>query len=234
MLQIPIKQQPDETTCGPTCLHAIYEYYGDPVSLNTVIGEVVQFDDGGTIGAYLGIHALDRGYRVQIYTYNLQLFDPTWFGEDSEFLIDRLKKQLKYKNNPKFEMVTYAYIRYLEMGGQLLFSDLKSRIIRKYLNKNYPIIAGLSATYLYRSAREYGLDSQYDDLRGEPAGHFVLLHGYDKESREVFIADPLHPNPLGEGRYYKMEINRVINAILLGIVTYDANLMVITPINNQN
>ena len=61
MLQIPIKQQPDETTCGPTCLHAIYEYYGDPVSLDSVIEEVVQFDDGGTIGAYLGIHALERG-----------------------------------------------------------------------------------------------------------------------------------------------------------------------------
>ena len=233
MLQIPIKQQPDETTCGPTCLHAIYEYYGDPVSLDSVIEEVVQFDDGGTIGAYLGIHALERGYRVQIYSYNLQLFDPTWFGKNPEFIIDRLKRQMNYKQSPKFQMATYAYIRYLELGGQLLFSDLNSKMIKKYLSNNHPVIVGLSATYLYKSAREYGVDLQYDDIRGEPAGHFVLLHGYKKETREVYIADPIHPNPLGEGQYYKMKMDRVINAILLGIVTYDANLMIITPIANQ-
>ncbi len=233
MLQIPIKQQPDETTCGPTCLHAIYEYYGDPVSLNTVINEVDQFDEGGTIGAYLGIHALERGYQVQIYSYNLQLFDPTWFGKSSDFLIDRLIKQMNYKRSPKFELVTYAYIRFLEMGGQLLFSDLNPGLIRYFMKKNNPVIAGLSATYLYKSSREYGLDSQYDDLRGEPAGHFVLLHGYDKESKEVYIADPIHQNPLGADRYYKMRIDRIINAILLGIVTYDANLMIITPNNRK-
>ncbi len=229
MLQIPIKRQPDETTCGPTCLHTMYEFFGDDISLESVISEVEQFDDGGTIGALLGVHALERGYNVTTYSYNLQIFDPTWFGAESPFLIDRLETQLEYKRTPKFEIVTNAYIRYLKLGGKLLFDDLRPFIIRKYLNRNQPVIAGLSATYLYKSAREYGHDLDYDDVRGQPTGHFVLLHGYDKEAREVYIADPINQNPMGQGQFYKLKIDRVINAILLGIVTYDANLIIITP-----
>lgn len=229
MLPVPIKPQPDETTCGPTCLHTLYEFYGDHISLEKVISEVHQFDDGGTVGALLGVHALERGYKASIYSYNLQVFDPTWFGKDREFLINRLRLQLNYKKSRKLERVTQAYIQFLELGGKLHFEDLRSAIIRRYLKKGWPVIAGLSATYLYQSMREFGPNLDYDDLRGMPSGHFVLLHGYDTESCHVAIADPISQNPLGEGQQYLMNINRVINAILLGIVTYDANLIIIHP-----
>jgi len=101
------------------------------------------------------------------------------------------------------------------------------------LNKRVPILTGLSSTYLYGSMREYGENLDYDDLRGEPSGHFVVLNGYDKNRRTISVADPLHSNPLGEGPIYETEIDRLINAILLGIVTYDANLIVITPASEQ-
>ncbi len=29
-LLLTMLPQPDETTCGPTCLHAIYRYWGRP------------------------------------------------------------------------------------------------------------------------------------------------------------------------------------------------------------
>ena len=91
-----------------------------------------------------------------------------------------------------------------------------------------PMIAGLSSTYLYQSAREYGPQGEYDDVRGVPGGHFVVLFGYDNESRDVRVADPWQPNPEKE-RYYEVGINRLICAILLGVLTYDANLLVISP-----
>jgi hypothetical protein len=229
MLKVPIKKQPDETTCGPTCLHTLYEYYNDPIGLQEVINEVHQFDEGGTIGALLACHALQRGYKATIYTYNLQIFDPTWTELKSDQLIGKLRQQMEFKKSKKFVVASEAYIRFLELGGKVRFEDLRSLIIRRYLKKGQPVIAGLSATYLYKSMREYGINSDYDDLRGEPAGHFVLLHGYDMETREIYIADPISKNPLGNGQLYKLKIDRVINAILLGIVTYDANLIVITP-----
>lgn len=54
-----------------------------------------------------------------------------------------------------------------------------------------------------------------------------------KQQTDENITDPILPNPFGECRYYNVEIERVINAILLGIITIDANLMIITPLSNR-
>lgn len=229
MLTVPIYQQPDETSCGPTSLHSIYQYYEKPYSLESIIDDVHQFEEGGTIGVLLANDALSKGFSTTIYSYNLQIFDPTWFSLNRKEMIEKLKIQLTHKNSEKLRIASEAYIRFLELGGRLKFEDLRSAIIRRYLKKGQPVIAGLSATYLYKSAREFGADLDYNDISGEPTGHFVVLHGYDKETREVYIADPIKTNPTGSGTFYKMKIDRVINAILLGIVTYDANLIIITP-----
>jgi hypothetical protein len=37
------------------------------------------------------------------------------------------------------------------------------------------------------------------------------------------------PNPIGKGRVYGVSFTRLINSIMLGIVTYDANLLIIEP-----
>jgi hypothetical protein len=62
-----------------------------------------------------------------------------------------------------------------------------------------------------------------------PAGHFVVLCGYDGDNRNVLVADPLMPNPLSDQHVYKLDIDRVVNAILLGILTHDANLLILQP-----
>src|SRR5436190_4543018 len=82
MLHLPVKTlpQPDETTCGPTCLHAIYAYWGDEEPLDSVVARMWRMQSGGTFAVYLGCDALRKGYRARIYSYNLTVFDPTWFS----------------------------------------------------------------------------------------------------------------------------------------------------------
>jgi hypothetical protein len=58
-------------------------------------------------------------------------------------------------------------------------------------------------------------------------GHFVVLTGYDSETRNVFVADPFQLNPVSEGQQYAVNIDRVLCSILLGVLTYDANLVII-------
>jgi hypothetical protein len=53
-----IEAQPDGTTCGPTCLHAVYRYFGDAIELAQVVREVPRLEEGGTLGGLLGVHAL--------------------------------------------------------------------------------------------------------------------------------------------------------------------------------
>jgi Peptidase_C39 like family len=229
LLPFDIAPQPDEITCGPTCLQAIYRYYLDSISLAETIGAVPMLEGGGTLAVLLACHALQRGYRATIYTYKLQLFDPTWIELSPGALSDKLRSQLRFKSDPRLHAATAGYLDFLELGGELRAKDLSGALLRGFLNQGTPIIAGLSATFLYRSAREFGPNCDYDDIRGEPSGHFVVLHGYDREARTVHVADPLKSNPLTGTQNYTASIDRVINAILLGVLTYDANLLIVQP-----
>jgi len=218
--------QPDGTTCGPTCLHAVYRFHGDDVALETVIEEVEVLPDGGTLAVLLGCHALRRGYRAHIYTYNLRVFDPTWFGPGID-LAAKLRAQRGAKSETKLHVATAAYLDFLELGGDVRYRDLTRSLLRDFLRHEPPILTGLSATYLYGCARES--DDEYDDVGGHPTGHFVVLGGYDASTREVLVADPLHDNPGFGSSTYRVGIDHLIGAILLGIATYDANLLVIEP-----
>ena len=228
-LQFDMLPQPDATTCGPTCLHAVYRYFGSECALTEVIAEAPRLDEGGTLAVLLGCHALRTGFDAKIYTFNLQVFDPTWFKPTSAPLSQKIWAQMQAKESPKLQTASRAYLEFLDRGGMLKMEDLTASLIRKYLKNSVPILTGLSATYLYREAREWGPRYVPDDVRGVPAGHFVVLCGYDSETREVLIADPLMPNPLATDHLYILPIERVICAILLGILTYDANLLIVEP-----
>jgi hypothetical protein len=136
---------------------------------------------------------------------------------------------LLYKQAPRASIATAAYLEFLAGGGRLKFEDLTGALIRKYLNRGVPLLTGLSATYLHRTAREFGPRLDADDVRGDPIGHFVVLCGYDRAARQVLVADPLEHNPISGNNQYVVSVDRVICAILLGIVTYDANLLIIEP-----
>ncbi len=228
-LELEILPQPDDTACGPTCLHAVYRFYGEEITLEEVITSTRKLEEGGTLAPLLGRHALERGYAATLYTYNLHVFDPTWFEPGAPDLRERLESELEVKTDRKLRAAGKAYLRFLEHGGVIKFVDLTSRVLRRYLRRSIPILTGLSATFLYRSAREFGPDDAPDDIRGEPVGHFVVLCGYHREGRTVEVADPFHPNPVAEGHYYEVGIDRLIGAILLGTLTYDGNLLILEP-----
>ena len=227
-LHLDISVQPDDITCGPACLHSVYEYYGDSIPLQQVITEVKSLKGGGTLAVLLGNHALQRGYKATIYTYNLHMFDPTWFTEN-KVLAEKLQAQATIRNDEKLSFATQGYLEFLERGGKLFFEDLTIGLIRKFLKKSIPILTGLSSTYLYRSVRENPSNDQDDDIAGTPTGHFVILSGYDKETREVLVADPYKMNPVSNDHYYMVSIARLLGAILLGILTHDANLLIVEP-----
>ncbi|MBN2013407.1 peptidase-C39 like family protein [candidate division KSB1 bacterium] len=230
-LELNISPQPDDTTCGPTCLHAVYRYYGEAYSLDQIIREVTKLQDGGTLAVFMGCHALQRDYDASIYTYNLHVFDPTWFQLPVHALSEKLREQLLFKLDPKLHCATHGYMEFLQGGGTIRFADLTGALLRSFLTHSIPIITGLNSTFLYKCSREYVHDDKllYDDVRGISTGHFVVLAGYDKEHRRVLIADPSIPNPVSSTPYYEVQMDHLISAIMLGIITYDANLLIVQP-----
>ena len=208
-------------------------------------------------GRLAGLPRARRGYRVTIYTFNLRVFDPTWFGTtaaadnpptqpspsgaaptaanrsrraiQAQHLIERLQTQMAAKDSQKLHAASQAYIEFLTLGGEIDMADLRGNLIRRYLKRSIPVLTGLSATYLYGSPREFGPDCTPDDVRGLPVGHFVVLCGYDKLQQKARLADPYLANPVAMEHFYEVGFDRLVCAILLGVLTYDANLMVVHP-----
>lgn len=231
---IRILPQPDDVTCGPTSLQAVYRHYGLDIDLPDLIQQVRYLEDGGTLAVLLGIDALQRNFQAKIVTFNLRIFDPTWAGLDSPALIEKLREQLRHKPGRKLHEATRAYVRFLELGGRMeLFPNLRPELLNELLRDDRPVVTGLSVTYLYNSPREFTDEdnrSVYNDVSGDPTGHFVVLCGYDTTSDEVMIADPYKENPISRDHFYMVDAHRLIHSILLGVLTYDSNLLVIEPV----
>lgn len=227
-LEIPIALQPTETTCGPTCLHAVYAYYGDTVALDDLVETVPSLLNGGTLAVILGHHALRRGYGAKIYTFNLNVVDPTWFNPWKDDVPTRLLRREEGCRSRRQRMAINAYRTFIEAGGTLEMKDLSPKLLVDHLSKKQPILAGLSSTFLYQSSREDPVTNQDDDILGDPAGHFVILSGYDPDANVATVADP-YANPFTPGPYYSVHWNRLASSILLGAMTYDANLLVLSP-----
>lgn len=234
-LNFDISRQPDYFTCGPTALQGVYRFFGDDISVTQLISEIERTENGGTLAVFLGTHALRRGYDATLYTWNLNVFDPTWFLKGAEPLASLLLEQKKHKPKARIQQATRGYLDFLELGGRIKMEDLTAHLIRRHLKKDVPILAGLSSTYLYNEPREFGEQCLPDNIRGTPQGHFVVLCGYDSAERNVMIADPLHPNPLAkEHQQYTVDLDRVMCAIMLGIVTYDSAMLVVQPRKDQS
>lgn len=103
-LHLPVRMppQPDETTCGPTCLHAIYRYWGEEEVLDEVIARKRKLERGGTVAVFLACDALRRGYQGTNYTCNLMVFDHTWFarGVDADECLRQQRQAKRRAHRP--------------------------------------------------------------------------------------------------------------------------------------
>jgi hypothetical protein len=228
-LPVLIERQPDYTTCGPTALHAVYRYYGDPIDLATVIKETPKLPTGGTLAVHLAVHALSRGYEAAMWVCNVRHMDPTWFQQPTDVLA-KLKARAEAKGlskDPRYGPALEAAEQYVTLGGRLVWGDLTPELIGKTLGDGLPILTGTNGTYLYQCARE--TEAGADDVRGEAFGHFIVLAGYRAGDDSVAIADPLLDNPAHGTKYYRANVYRLLGAIFLGVGSDDGNLLVLRP-----
>ncbi len=225
--------QPDETTCGPTCLRKVYAFFGLHDKLEDIIDALERNEDGGTLAVYLGMVALRRGLHARIYSYDLRIFDPTWASLDSHGLKNKILDRYPHLTDEKRRRAAAAYVQFLEMGGELAFDELRHTLFRNIIDRGHPVLAGLSATYLYRQPRErWDVTTNRhvdDDIAGEPTGHFVVISGYANWGRRVTVVDPFEHAPVDATGLIQVDTDRLINAILLGDVTYDAVLLEVWP-----
>jgi hypothetical protein len=128
--------------------------------------------------------------------------------------------------------IVLAYADFVAAGGEVRFRDLEKQLLVELLRTRQPVLTGLSATYLYRTRREFR--EVDDDVRGEPVGHFVVITGYDPECDEFLVCDPSNHSPFSPSGRYAVAAERLIASILLGEATNDAVLLVLGPPGTRN
>jgi hypothetical protein len=232
-LAVPQFLQPDDVTCGPTCLRKVYNFFGTDVEITDILGELDRNEDGGTLAVFLGISAMGRGYRARIFSYDLRIFDPTWSGLGAAALAGKVRQRIPHLRTAKTVRAAEAYLQFPELGGEICFEELTPALLKGILDRDHPILAGLSATHLYRMARERHDPVTHelldDDIAGDPTGHFVVIVGYEQWGRRFSVRDPSAHVPLSENGRLVVDAQRLINAILLGDLTYDAVLLELWP-----
>lgn len=225
LLDVQRFSQPDAVTCGPTCLAKVYRYYGFEKALDDIIAETPRNPDGGTLAVNLGISALKNGFRPSIYPFGVQIFDPTWKRLNHRDLIKKLEARYRSVTGKRQRRSVGAYVAYLNLGGRIVFRDPAKQLFVDVLRRGHPILTGVSATVLYGTPREH--EDRYDDIRGEPTGHFVVIAGYHPAQNKFVVVDPFENLPFTKSGKYRVDAERLIAAILLGDVTYDAVALVL-------
>ena len=229
LLDVPALRQPDDFSCGPTCLFKVLRTYGDGHTFDEVSGAVERGENGGTLGVFLGQAALDLGYDASLYSYNLRVCDPTWAGLSAPALANKLAVRAATIEEPKLRGSVEAYARFVRAGGAVRLDDLSVELLVSLLDRGHPILCGLSATYLYQTPRTNPRTNGIDDVGGEPEGHFIVVSGYRQYGRHFIVSDPYRGLPMTVTGTYEVSAQRLLNAILLGDVTYDGVLLVVAP-----
>lgn len=234
---MPRFAQPDDVSCGPTCLAQVLAFYGDQRGIAELIGGLRRNPDGGTMAVHLGQLALELGYRARIYPFGVRIFDPTWWELDSSALRARLGARHARMDDRAERTLLASWLLFLDSGGSVRFHEPTSALMVGMLCRERPLICGLNATWLYREAREDPWTNQPDDISGVPVGHFVTLVGYTGAGLHIHVNDPSESAPFAAGGdhgdlrngRYPLPADRLIHAILLGDATRDAMLLEIWP-----
>jgi hypothetical protein len=229
VLAVERLMQPDDVSCGPTSMMMVCHHHGDPITFEEASAAIERNEDGGTLAVHIGSAALARGYRARIWSWNMRLFDPTWKSLSHGELLEKTRARRRVVSRPRARYALGAYGTFLEGGGQVGFAELEPQLLVDILDKGRPILVGLSATYLYQMAREHPADNRTDDVGGDPVGHFLVISGYEDHGRRFVVKDPFRTSPLDATGSYVVEAQRLLNAILLGQVTYDAVLLEMWP-----
>jgi len=224
-----IDPQPNDSSCGPTCLHAVYRHLGIEIELSDLVHTIQPVAGGGTIAANLGIDALNRGFKAHLHCFDLRIFDPSWFELNRLELASKVRQTLPYQTG-KLQACIQAHLEFLELGGTIGFGDLNPSLLGGYIKRQIPVIAGVSASWLYRSPREREEHGSVveDDIAGRASGHFVVVTGYRSDSAIFTLSDPW-PQRRFESQNLSYEVSTwcLYSSILLGVESFDGNLLVI-------
>ena len=183
-LSVPlVRQQSKSLDCLRCCASMVFAYFQDSITKDEIWRKLhVYKKHSGLYGSYsqdFGILAIKHDYQATIYHSDWGWWDKPTVAA-SKKSIPALVKALKtlIKNNywkwPQ-KKVLKKQIRFIQAGGNYVFTPPSLPLIDNYLNKQIPVLLFLNSRDLYEDPSENSL-------------HKVVIIG--KQTNNYIIRDP--------------------------------------------
>ena len=206
------KQKVDSYTCGSSCIQNILEYYNIEKSLDTILKEIGVGEKESTHVPQLALYIKNLGFEAKILSSCPNNFSPDWKGESKDQQILLIKKWITHNLNDIWLKDTLFLQYYLEAGGDFEQLDLSTKIIDKYLDQKYLVLACLDETWIWEKRKKANV-AEYDSIVGHTNGHFVVV--YDQDKDDYLISDPYPTNLPGKEGLYRVSKNKLLVSILI-------------------
>jgi hypothetical protein len=196
--------QPTNTSCSPTALSILFSYYGRSDSVDTISKSVPQSLDEkgqelGTINQEMAVWCLMLGFKVSMYTFDVQIIDMSWQSLSKAEVIKRLVAGLDGVTVPSLgkewsKAYRQSYINFLKADGKLVIQpSVTSELLYKLLEKG-PVLPCVCDNTLYGSgkSRHDGKENTIpDDTKGKATNHSIVIYGHDSNGN-FLTADPCY------------------------------------------
>jgi ABC-type bacteriocin/lantibiotic exporter with double-glycine peptidase domain len=165
-MKIKYYRQESGLTCGIACLRMALGSFGDEVT-ESELAKKIKIHSFGIYTTDLGLSALERGYKVVIYTFHLRILAPLGpkFGTRiSNEILDKVTIQ------PSDRHTIESWKNYLKAGGELIWDYPKINQIRP------ESVININTAAINRFWKNWD------------NGHYLII--IEKNNDSVVVADP--------------------------------------------
>lgn len=198
--------------CGPISVYTIHQFFGTTITTAEILKDLGVSTKTSTFPSQLAQHLRSFPYDVQLLTSCSYLVSPHWIGKSSLFIAEELQQWLVHHKRSPWRKGAQFLRDYLASGGMIKIINLTTHILDEYLEGGYLILACLEESWLWGRRKIVG-KAFFDDVKGSPRGHFVVL--FDGNDHEYAISDPFPTGLPGRSGNYFVSKDTVMISILL-------------------
>ncbi|HTE22823.1 MAG TPA: hypothetical protein VK674_07365 [Candidatus Limnocylindria bacterium] len=194
--------QPTNHACTQAATAMLLSHYDPSVTVAQVMREspTQKKDDGNEAGSSmqrLATYCLDKGYEVELYSFDAIILDLSWRNlSDQELLkkLEKIKESREVKNLGKgsTRQLIEEYIAFIKKGGKLIIKPYPDTQLLSDLIKQGPLCVAISHPTMTGAGHTKSLgvrEDVQDDLENGISTHAVLAYGQDKAGNYL-ISDP--------------------------------------------
>lgn len=194
--------QPTNNSCTQTATAMLLSHYDKTFNVAKIIADAAvqkneNGDDFGSSMQQLAVYCIEKGYKVEMYSFDALILDFTWADLSNEDLLEKLEKIKDVRDVASLgkqftKQYIEEYIDFVSKGGSLIIKPFPTKELLVELLQQGPLCVAVNYTTMQGTghAKNTGLRADVqDDLENDITTHVVLVYGQDEDGN-FMISDP--------------------------------------------